>query len=58
MPAQPQVVPDAVADVFPRPLQTVAQSKAAARNRRPAQPKGNGFRATLFPRLFETDRAI
>ena len=36
-PAQPQIIPDAVADFFPRPIGTGAQSKADGRG------------ATLFP---------
>ena len=38
-PARPQVVPAAVADVFPRPLKTAAQSKT------------NGLGATAFSRV-------
>ena len=60
-PAQPKVVPDAVADVFPRPIGSDAPSNANergttlftafARNRRPAQPKADGREAALFPTM-------
>ena len=59
--AQPKVVPDAVADVFPRPLKTAAPSKANeretalfpafARNRLSAQPKADERGTTLFPTM-------
>lgn len=60
-PAQPKVVPDAVADVLTRPLKTAAHSKANgfgatlfsafARNRLSAQPKADGREAALFPTM-------